>query len=638
MESDSCFSGSTRQILDAVARATMPAGTRFPAVDDASLDRLQAMFAGHPAGLRLSYEASVHALDRLAQVRHGRRFVRLSPGTQAAFLQRVYHGGFSGRMLLRVVLSPLKLAHYDNPDIFERVGCTYRQPPVTATPERYLERALDMTRQTSDEELELDVVVVGTGAGGATVAAELAQKGLAVALVEEGHYFQRQDFTGRPLEMVALMYRSAGLTGTVGNCFIPIPLGHCVGGTTTINSGTCYRIPPRVLRRWRTEYGLSQFTEEAMDPYYARVERVIQATPADPRHVGGIGQVIARGCDALGYRHHGPLVRNAPDCDGAALCCFGCPTDAKRSTNLSYVPLALRHGANLFYNARVHRVLLEGGRASGVEAVTPGGHKLTLRAAATVVACGSVGTPALLLRQGLANSSGELGRNLSIHPALGLLGLFPDVKIHGCSSIPQGYSIEEFHDEGLLFEGAFVPLDVGAASITLIGPRFTEVMEQYENVAYFGFMLEDTSRGRVHLGPGGCPVMTYVMNDHDVARTKRGLEILARVFTAAGAQAIFPQMANFDEVRDVRDIERFRHTRHHARDFDLTAHHPLGTARLGIDPRSSVVGPTHEVHDVPNLFICDGSAVPSSIGVNPMMTIMAMATRAAEFIARRAEG
>ncbi len=178
---------------------------------------------------------------------------------------------------------------------------------------------------------------------------------------------------------------------------------------------------------------------------------------------------------------------------------------------------------------------------------------------------------------------------------------------------------------------------MGAASVTFFGPRYSEVMERFNNVGYFGFMIEDTSRGRVLLGPGGKPVMTYVMNDHDVARLKRGMEVLMRVFMAAGAEAVFPQMAGFTEVVDMRDIERFRRARHHARDFDLTAHHPLGTCHMGVDPRSSVVGPTHEVHDLPGLFICDGSAVPSSIGVNPMMTIMAMATRAAQYVARRVE-
>jgi len=638
MSRDHNLSASTRQVLLALARTAMPAGRRLPAAGQPAVDRLDAIFDGLPAGYRMAYEGLMQVFEQLARTRFRRSFSGLTADEQLAFLEAIYErGAFPERQLLRLVLTPLKLAHFDAPDLFERLECAYRREPVSEPLPRYMERAFDAAAPDAglEETIEAEVVVVGSGAGGAAVAAELAEQGLAVVLLEEGDYFRRKDFTGRPMEMLRMMYQSMGLTGTVGNCFIPVPLGRCVGGTTTINSGTCYRIPERVLRKWRQDYGLADFTLEALAPYYSKVETIICATPADPKLVGGIGDVVARGCERLGYRDHGPLLRNAPDCDGSSLCCFGCPTDAKRSTNVSYVPLALRYGANLFYNAPVERILVEGGRAVGVEA-RAGTGRLTIRAPVVVVACGTVGTPALLMRQGLANSSGQLGRQLSIHPAVGIFGLFED-EIRGCQSIPQGYGLEDFHDEGLLFEGAFVPPDLGAASVTFFGPRYTEVLERFNNVGYFGFMIEDTSRGRVRLGPGGQPVMTYVMNDHDVARLKRGMEILMRIFMAAGAEAVFPQMAGFSEVVDMRDVERFRRVRHRARDFDLTAHHPLGTCHMGTDPRSSAVGPTHEVHDLPGLSICDGSAVPSSIGVNPMMTIMAMATRAAKYVAQRVE-
>jgi choline dehydrogenase-like flavoprotein len=636
--STTCFSTSTRQTLYQLALVTMPAGAWIAGPGWDTIDRLERWFVDQPTSWRRGYVTSTQLLEGGALARYGKRFSRLAPARQLAYLQGLFEGSFATRALLRVVLSPLKVARYDDPAIFEQLGCVHRAPPVVA-PERprYLERALDASTLDDGEQVEAEVVVVGSGAGGAAIAAELAEMGVAVAMIEEGSYWRREHFNRRPLEMSKLMYRSRGMTGTVGNCVIAIPLGIAVGGTTTINSGTCYRIPERVLAKWRTQYGLTEFTSEGLDPYYTKVEQLIQATPADPRYVGGIATVIARGCEALGYPRHGPLLRNAPDCDGASVCCFGCPTDAKRSANISYVPLALRYGANLFYNARVSRVLVESERVAGVEARTASGGRLVVRAPAVVVACGTVGTPALLLGCGLANRSGQLGRNLSIHPAVGMFGLFPDVEVRGCSCIPQGYAVEQFHDEGILFEGAFVPPDFGAGSVTFFGPRFTEVMERYENIGYFGFMIEDTSRGRVRLGRAGQPLMSYFLNDHDVARLKRGVEILTRIFLAAGADGVFPQLPGLVEVRDMRDLERFRHTAFRARDFDLTAHHPLGTARMGLDPASSVVGPDHQAHDLAGLYICDGSAVPSSIGVNPMMTIMAMATRAARHVARTVE-
>jgi choline dehydrogenase-like flavoprotein len=347
-----------------------------------------------------------------------------------------------------------------------------------------------------------------------------------------------------------------------------------------------------------------------------------------------VARLIGRGCDALGYRHQ-PLRRNAPECDGQGVCCFGCPTDAKRSTNVSYVPRALRAGAVLVTDARADRILSDGGRASGVVATTPSG-TLTVRARAVVVACGSLLTPVLLLKNGLANASGELGKNLSIHPAAAALALF-DEPVRGYAAIPQGYAIEEFHSEGLLFEGAFAPLDMGAASISLIGRRFMELMEAYDRIACFGFLIEDRSRGRVRATPSGKPIITYSVGPSDVALLKRGVEILMRVFLAAGAHKVLPQVHGFEEVSDAADVARFARARVTARDFELSAYHPLGTARMGIDPRRSVVGPTHEAHDVPGLFICDGSVVPSSLAVNPQLTIMALASRAATFVSRAVE-
>jgi choline dehydrogenase-like flavoprotein len=254
--------------------------------------------------------------------------------------------------------------------------------------------------------------------------------------------------------------------------------------------------------------------------------------------------------------------------------------------------------------------------------------QITVRARATVIACGTFYSPVLLDQNGLGRASGQLGKNLSIHPATASVAWF-DETIHAYNSIPQGYSIEEFHDEGILFEGGTTPIDFGASALSMVGPELVDLIESFDRMAMFGFMIEDTSRGRVW-NRGGKPFITYVVNDHDTARLKRGIEILARVFFAAGARVVLPLVHGFDELRSEADLARLRAAKLHARDFDLTAYHPLGTARMGVDPRSSVVGTDHQVHDVPDLYVVDGASVPSSLAVNPQVTIMAMATRAAE--------
>jgi choline dehydrogenase-like flavoprotein len=633
--SATCLSDRERATFRAIAEAAMPAGRFLPAAGDRTVARAEAFLAALPSPVRSGYRGFLAAADAAAYARYLRPLAKLDAERRVKVLDGWRTGNYLLRSMLRMMVLPLKLAHFDDPSFYSELGCVFDQerPKQPERPRWMAERVVRAVDLDADEAIECDVVVVGTGAGGAVVARELAEAGHAVVLIEEGEYYTRSDFSNRTLSSQGKLYRDMGSTITLGNTGIPLPIGMNVGGSTTINSGTCYRVPDRVLAKWRDDFGLTEITPDAMAPYFERVEQVIGVGEARREHLGGAARVIARGCERLGYKHK-PLRRNAPDCDGKGVCCFGCPTDAKRSTNVSYVPLALRAGAQLFTGARVERILAESGRATGVEARARGGHRarLTVRAKRTVVACGTLYTPVLLERSGLAGSSGELGKNLSIHPAAAVLGWF-DETIAGYNAIPQGYSIEQFHDEGILFEGGTTPLDLAAATLPFVGRSFVELAESYDHVAMFGFMIEDTSRGRVFSSKAGRPIITYILNDADVARIKRGTEILARVYLAAGARKVYPMVHGFDVLQSEADLTRFRRARLSARDFDLTAYHPLGTARMGLDPARSVVGPDHRVHDVRDLYVTDGAAVPSSLAVNPQVTIMAMATRAAEKIA-----
>jgi choline dehydrogenase-like flavoprotein len=629
-----CLSERERALLVQVARAALPAGRVFPAAGPEVVARVEEFLAGLPPYLLRAYRALLAALDNAALLSYRRRFGALDPARQLALLDDWHRAGVARRLGVRLLLAPLKVAHFDHPEFYKGIGCVYQfDRPTPEKKPRYLTERVHgpAELEPGDTELECDVVVIGSGAGGAVVARELAELGHAVVVLEEGAYFDRSDFTGRAFDMQARMYKNGGATFSIGNVGIPIPVGRTVGGSTTVNSGTCYRPPGRVLGRWRDRFGLSELTEAHLDPYFSRVEAVLGVEEARAEHLGGAARVIARGCDVLGYAHRA-LRRNAPDCDGQGVCCFGCPTDAKRSTNVSYVPMALRAGAELFTGVKVTRILTEGGRATGVRARVAGEapRTLTVRARAVVVACGTLATPVLLARSGLCAGSGQLGRNLSIHPAAAGVALF-DEDISGFNAIPQGYSIDEFYDEGLLFEGASAPFEITMAAMPFVGPRLIELAERFDRVAMFGYMIEDHSRGRIRM-VGGRPVITYVLDDHDIAKLTRGAEILARVFFAAGAREVHLPIHGLQALTSVADLNRLRRSRPRAHDFELSAYHPLGTARMGGDPRRSVVGPDHQAHDVPGLYVVDGSAVPSSLGVNPQITIMALATRAAERI------
>jgi choline dehydrogenase-like flavoprotein len=628
--------GHLRRTVTAIAETALPAGARFPAADGRTVEKVEQFLAEEPM-MAKGYVGLLRALDAAALVRHRRLFADLDDERRLALLDSWRTAGFHRRNWLRALVTPLKMAHFDDEVLYKHLGCVYQfdKPRPEAKPAWWSERVHPGAALGGDLAVEVDVVVIGTGAGGAVVAKELAEAGVAVAMIEEGHYFGREDFTGRPFAMQRKMYRAGGATFSVGNTFIPIPIGVTVGGSTTINSGTCYRAPDRVLNEWVDDLGLDELSPDHLAPYYDKVEATLGVAPAKAQFLGGVGRVIARGCDALGFTRHHPLRRNAPDCDGKGTCCFGCPTDAKRSMNVSYVPMALKAGAELFHGCRVERIVVEDGRATGVVARAVGsGHRLTVHAKAVVVSCGTLVTPILLEKNGLCQGSGQLGRNLSIHPAAGAIAIFDDEVINQWDGIPQGYAIEDLHEEGILFEGASTPLEFTMALAPYVGPRLTELAERFDHVASFGFMVEDTSRGRVRL-VGGRPVITYVLNGKDVARMKRGVEVLARVFLAAGASRVLVPIHGFGdgEIRGEGDLDALRQHDVAARDFEMSAYHPLGTARMGHSPAKSVVGPDHQTHEVAGLYVVDGASVPTSLGVNPQITIMAMATRAAQKIA-----
>jgi glycine/D-amino acid oxidase-like deaminating enzyme len=624
-----------RRIAAALAEAVMPPGAGLPGGGPETVDRLERFALASGLEFFKALRAGLWAAEGWTVPRYGRPLSRLPFDVRLAAVDAwSRHSSRYVRWLLRGIVTPLKAAHFDSPDLFAHVGCGYGvEPPKSVEPERFMQQVTAGRDVDEDLDLECEVVVVGTGAGGAATAFELAQRGRAVLMLEAGDYHRRDEFLGRASASYRRMYLGRGTTVALGNISTPVWAGRSVGGSTTINSGTCYRAPPRTLRRWADRYGLGMLSAEALAPYYERVETMLGVEEAPAAHLGGPARVIARGAELMQLSHH-PLRRNAPGCDGQGVCCFGCPTGAKRSTDVSYVPEALKRGAQLITGAEVERVDVSGGRARGVSARLSSGRRLVVRASAVVVAGGALMTPLLLARSDVCTSSGWLGRNLSIHPAGKVMALFGE-RIDMSRGIPQSYAIDHYADEGLMFEGGSTPLDVTALGVPWVGRRFMELMDRFMNIAQFGFMIQDTGRGAVRAGPGGLPLITYNLSRLDTARMQRGFEILSEVFLRAGAERVLPMIMGCDEILSEAALARMRRMKMSPGDFEVTAYHPLGTCRLGTDRERSCVDPDHEAHDTPGLYVTDGSAVPSSLGVNPQMTIMALALRAAEIIDSR---
>jgi choline dehydrogenase-like flavoprotein len=481
------------------------------------------------------------------------------------------------------------------------------------------------------------VCVIGSGAGGAVVADELAEAGVDVVLLEEGGFFTGKDFTGDAREMIALLYRNQGLTGTVGALTIPIPLGKCVGGTTVINSGTCYRAPDYVLEAWRRDFGVESIEEPAMRPYFEQVESKLNVQPVPDATYGNNSRFFERGAQALGFAG-ARIPRNARGCLGTGVCALGCPQDAKQAMHVSYVPRALAAGASLYTRCRAERVLTSNGRAFGVVASLldrsdrQTGRQVRVLADRIIVACGALLTPALLQRSGVADRSGRLGRNLHIHPATRVGALF-DETVRGWEEVPQAFNVHQFTPDGIFIQGQFVPPALEAPALPGIGYQHKSLMAQFARLGSFGALISDVSEGRVRAGRGTWPLVTYRMCSEDVKKLTRAISLTAQIFFAGGAREVYPGIRRKPVLRDATEARELLNESLHARDIEMMAFHPQGTCRMGTDPRQAVTNSVGEVHGVRHLYVADASLFPSSSKVNPQVTIMALATRIAAHIA-----
>ena len=488
-----------------------------------------------------------------------------------------------------------------------------------------------------DLEIETEICVVGSGAGGAVVAKELAEKGHQVLILEEGGYFDVQDFQIMSSYARRMhMYRDAGFFATLGAPPVLIPTGACVGGTTVINCGTCFRTPDAVLQLWKEEYGLSSLDLKKLNHVFEKVEKTIHVQPSPDRVLGKNNELVRDMLEKMGL-HGMPLQRNIKDCKGSGICYMGCPTGAKQSMEQSYLPMAFEKGATLYPHCRVHKLHVKNGTVEKIEAffIDPKTKerksRLWITPKKVILSCGTLNTPLVLQRSGIGWRSGQLGKNLTVHPNGKVLALFDRV-INAHKGIPQGFSITDYAKDGIKFETISFPPWVYASNFHLPPDKHFEVMTNYHKMAVNAFLVHDTSVGRVMEGPDGGPLAFYMMRPEEKNKLVEGAKILGRLFFEAGAKEIYTTLKTHPVIYSREELEKIDPDKIKRRDIECTAFHPLGTCRMGSDPHHSVVNEQMRVHDVENLWVADGSIFPTSLGVNPQITIMTFATLCAEAI------
>ena len=487
--------------------------------------------------------------------------------------------------------------------------------------------------------VDVDVVVVGSGAGGAAATATLAAQGLEVLCLEEGGHYAEEHFSQDQGVAWRQLYADDGARMMGGNLFIPVAGGRCLGGSTVINSGICFRIPEWRFAQWRDDHGLD-LTWEQLAPWLSRTEDFIHVTPADRRVTGGNNLFCQEGLDALGWSG-GPMPRNAPGCVGCGACQMGCPSGGKLSVVKTYIPAAIRDGARFVTRARATETLMDGDRVVGLRAdlldpITdaPTG-SLTVRARAVVLAGGAIQTPCLLQSNGLGNE--HVGEHLHVHPGAGVIAL-TDREIEGWRGIPQGFYSDQFlQSDGLILESFWATPEVFYLSFPF-GRDGASGMLDFSRMAALGGVITDRSEGSVRATstPGKAKV-SYSLVDEDRARLVLIQRYSAELMFAAGAREVraavygVPTITSVEEARRWLDPDTVRLKQLMA----VYSSHPHGTARMNGDPESGAVDCRGQVHGVDGLYVMDGSIFPDVLGVNPQVTIMALASYLADQLGQR---
>jgi choline dehydrogenase-like flavoprotein len=559
------------------------------------------------------------------------RFSRLGPDAAGEFLSKLERSRLALHhelLMLAKILSTLGYAVI--PAVEARIGTeTSCALADGSLPEPA--GSLGDTRPRGEGE-ECDVVIVGSGAGGAVAAATLAEAGLDVLVLEAGGHFNRDNYPADRLEAITTLYREAGLTIAAGTPPIPIPVAKAIGGTTVINSGTCFRAPDSILENWRDEFGVTWARE--LDADYAEAEEFLRVTQLDPERMGRNGQLAMEGAEALGASG-APIHRNAGDCVQCSSCPFGCEIDAKQGMHVSYLPRAVAAGARVRAGVEAQRILVEDGRAVGVTCATRDAsgrqRPYTVRARRAVIAAGGAfGTPELLLRSGLGGR--QVGRNLRIHPAC-WVGARYEEEVRGWEGVMQSYYVDQWEAKHrILLEATFTPLAFGGAWLVGTGAEHQRSMLDFGHVGSIGVHLCDRSHGAVGLANEGALRASYKLNEDDAHHVVFGIARAAEVHFAAGAVEVYPNIPRAGVLKP-GDLARFEATRFKPSELRLEAFHPMGTARIAADPRRGVCAADGSVNGTAGLYVADASLFPTSVGVNPMMTIIAFAKQVGRGIA-----
>jgi len=499
---------------------------------------------------------------------------------------------------------------------------------------------------TSDVDRTAEVCVVGSGAGGSVAAAVLAEAGREVVVLEEGGHHTKDEFDMQEGHCYPMLYQEQGRRATE-DLSIHILQGRAVGGSTVVNWTSSFRTPEAVLDHWKVRHGVS-LDAQSLAPHFEAVEERLNIKPCTLEDdVNPNNRVLWDGCAQLGW-HKDLLRRNVKGCFRSGYCGMGCPVDAKQSMLVTYIPDALRQpGTTLYANCRVERVEASGAQVVALHASVVDlagrrtGRRVIVRPRLAILSAGALNTPALLLRSGLGNSG--VGRRTFFHPTLATVALF-DARIDPFYGPPQSvYSHEFSQREGMGFFMEAPPVHPMLAGMVMpgFGRPHREVLRKLGHLNALIALIQDGftphEEGATVMPRGDGLAVSYHFTEPFWEAARAAMKATARIQLAAGAKEVYTLHSRPLRITREADLKRIDEVALGPNRVGVFTAHQMGGCAMGGDPERSVVDANLRHHRITNLYIVDGSVLPSSLGVNPQETIYALARRAAMGIAERTE-
>ncbi len=484
----------------------------------------------------------------------------------------------------------------------------------------------------------VDVCVVGSGAAGAIIAAKLAENGRSVLLLEKGGYYDAEDMNQREVDMMPLLWKNAGANFT-DNLRIAIAQGQCLGGSTVINDAVCFKTPETVREQWR---GMGvNISDQQWDKALDEVWREINVSKVKQEELNDNNLMLKKACETEGYKSS-ENDRNCKDCMRCGFCHLGCHYETKQDMLVTYIRRALQSSEiKIYCNCNAEKISYSNGMVNGLEgnfidATGQARFKIRVNAKVVIVSAGAIASSQILLKNKVAE--GKAGRGLSLHPAPFLLGKFQQA-INAYNGIPMAYTCHEFgvtngvEDGGFLIESIFLPILQFSLGIPSFLKEHAELMQDFTHYTMAGVMIRDGPNGTVCLSESGNPKVHYALSPKDIKNMSKGLQVLAEMWFNIGAQQVISGHQDVIRLNSKADIPRLVNAvETNPNGLLVASAHPQGGNRMGEDPTICVVDSNCKVHGFNNLYVCDASVFPTSLGVNPQITVMALATRTADHI------